>query len=92
MLSGVEFVHRWSLHNLPKGYTQSRRHGGYSNYHHDRYLEQCEQLVPPPANPNATTPVAASENESRAEKVSNQSAKCGEIMQCTEGDSRPSWC
>ena len=37
-LPGVEFVRRWSLHILPKGYTKSRRFGGFSNYHRQRYI------------------------------------------------------
>ena len=28
---GAEFVRRWCLHILPKGYTKTRRFGGYSN-------------------------------------------------------------
>ena len=48
------------------------------------YLEQCEQLVPPLAKPEATAN-AASEEEPRAEKVSNPKCpKCGEVMQCIE--------
>jgi hypothetical protein len=44
-LSGVEFVRRWSLHILPKNYTKTRRFGGYSNRHCERYLAECEELL-----------------------------------------------
>ena len=37
-LSGAEFVRRWSLHILPKGFTRSRRFGGYSSHHRKRYI------------------------------------------------------
>jgi hypothetical protein len=44
-LSGAEFVRRWSLHILPKGYTKTRRFGGYSNRHSERYLDECKSLL-----------------------------------------------
>ena len=44
-LSGVEFVRRWSLHILPKGYTKTRRFGGYSNHHRQRYIAECSNLL-----------------------------------------------
>jgi hypothetical protein len=44
-LTGVEFVFRWSLHILPKGYTKTRRFGGYSNRHSERYLDECQSLL-----------------------------------------------
>lgn len=40
-MSGVEFVRRWSLHILPKGFTKTRRFGGFSNYHRKRYMAEC---------------------------------------------------
>ena len=44
-LTGVEFVRRWSLHILPKGYTKTRRFGGYSNRHCTRYIAECRDLL-----------------------------------------------
>ena len=44
-LSGGEFVRRWSLHILPKGYTKTRRFGGYWNGHRERYLAECRALL-----------------------------------------------
>ena len=44
-LSGPEFVRRWSLHILPKGYTKTRRFGGYWNGHRERYLAECRELL-----------------------------------------------
>ena len=37
----LEFTRRWSLHVLPKGYTKTRRYGGWSNPRRETYLEQC---------------------------------------------------
>ena len=44
-LTGVEFVRRWSLHILPKGYTKTRRFGGFSNRHCQRYIAECGDLL-----------------------------------------------
>ena len=44
-LSGTEFVRRWSLHILPKSYVKTRRFGGYSNHHCERYLAECRRLL-----------------------------------------------
>ena len=44
-LPGVEFVRRWSLHILPKSYTTTRRFGGYSNHHRQRYIAECRELL-----------------------------------------------
>ena len=45
-LPGAEFVRRWALHILPKGYTKTRRYGGYSNPHRQRYMTACRELLP----------------------------------------------
>jgi len=44
-LSGAEFVRRWAMHILPKGYTKTRRFGGYSNHHRKRYIAECRELL-----------------------------------------------
>ena len=44
-LRGTEFVRRWCLHILPKGYTKTRRFGGYSNHHRKRYLAESRALL-----------------------------------------------
>ena len=41
----AEFVRRWSLHILPKGYTKMRRFGGWSPRHRDAYVERCAILL-----------------------------------------------
>ncbi len=44
-LRGTEFVRRWSLHILPKGYTKTRRFGGYWNCRCEAYLAECRELL-----------------------------------------------
>lgn len=40
-----EFVRRWSMHILPKGYTKTRGFGGWSNCHSQRYTNECRSLL-----------------------------------------------
>jgi hypothetical protein len=44
-LCGAEFVRRWSLHILPKGYTKTRRFGGYWNGRRKKYIAECRELL-----------------------------------------------
>lgn len=41
----VEFVRRWCLHVLPKGFTKTRRYGGFSGRQRRDYLQRCRQLL-----------------------------------------------
>ncbi len=38
-----EFVRRWCLHILPKGFTKTRCYGGWSNPHSQRYVSECRE-------------------------------------------------
>ena len=40
-LPAAEFVRRWCLHILPSGFTKTRRFGGWSSWHRERYLTEC---------------------------------------------------
>ena len=44
-LRGAEFVRRWCLHILPKGYTKTRRFGGYWNGRCEEYIAECRALL-----------------------------------------------
>lgn len=48
-LSGRQFVHQWSQHVLPKGFTKCRSYGGYHNTQRAEYLALCHHLLPPTA-------------------------------------------
>ena len=39
-LTQLEFTRRWCLHVLPKGYTRTRRFGGWCNIHREQFLER----------------------------------------------------
>lgn len=45
-LPGIEFVRRWSLHILPKGFTRTRQFGCWSNTKRKAYEKLCELLSP----------------------------------------------
>lgn len=91
-LHGIEFVRRWALHILPKGFVRARRYGGYHPTNSAKYLEQCRQLlgteveaVPPVAN--APTAEATSESESKTPDC----PRCSIPMQLMSSRRRPSW-
>ena len=44
-LKGTEFVRRWAMHILPKGYTRSRAYGGYHGTKRAVYLDRCRELL-----------------------------------------------
>ena len=49
-------MRRWCLHILPKGYTKTRRFGGYWNGRRKQYIAECRELL-------ASTGVAAALSE-----------------------------
>jgi hypothetical protein len=85
-LPGAEFVRRWALHILPKGYTKSRRYGGYSNYHCRRYLAACRELLAlseaPVDNESTDSPDAATEH---------RCPHCESLMHCVAASNHPGW-
>jgi hypothetical protein len=95
-LRGTEFVRRWSLHILPKGYTKTRRFGGYWNGHRDRYLAESRELLaaagvesaapPAPAVSNPAAPIAESETDKAP-----CCPKCQAKMRWIGFDLKPSW-
>ncbi|WP_218933914.1 IS91 family transposase [Rubripirellula lacrimiformis] len=89
-LSGVEFVRRWSMHILPKGFTKSRRYGGYSNHHRDRYMKECIALLPVETPPTPTVDEEAGPEEA-AEELTPQCVHCGEPMELVQSSFKPSW-
>ena len=71
-LRGEEFVRRWSLHILPKGYTKTRRFGGYWNGRRKEYIAECRELLAAngvatvlsePVVPNLEAPAAEPESD-----------------------------
>jgi hypothetical protein len=89
-LSGVEFVRRWSMHILPKGFTKSRRYGGYSNHHRDRYMRDCAEWLS--VQEESTPPTATEENpEEEPDESAPKCRHCGEAMELISSSLKPSW-
>ena len=83
-LSAREFIRRWSMHILPKGYTRSRCFGGYHGGKRKDYLNRCRELLtlagPPPLEP-----------PERIESTLPTCPRCEIEMCCIEKQRRPSW-
>ena len=89
-LSGKEFVRRWAMHILPKGYTRSRHFGGYHGGKRAAYLASCRAFLAKllPAGVDSVT--------ERPAPPSNEPSpltcpRCDVPMRCIDQQRRPSW-
>ena len=100
-LPGSEFVRRWAMHILPKGYTKTRRFGGYSNCHRKRYMTACQELLSIgkpdpetlPANP-IDAPIDEGTREHRCpecESPLNRTLLTETMLTSTSRTERPGW-
>jgi hypothetical protein len=93
----AEFVRRWALHILPRGFVRVRHYGQCSPRLHRAWLARCRQLLghadrepdlDPPHGQIKTPPP----DEGAEEPVATHHCpKCGRPMKCTEFSRRPSW-
>ncbi len=89
-----EFTRRWSLHILPKGYTKTRRYGGWSNPRREVYLEQCsKQLEPIEAqlSPDACEFSPLEDQVDERESPCPSCPKCGGQIILQEARNKRSW-
>lgn len=88
-LSGVEFLRRWSLHILPKGFTKIRRYGGFSSRHRRDYFARCRRLLEiAEEEPQAESQPQPTGDASDGERTC---PRCQGVLICRESASRPSW-
>ena len=85
-LSGAEFVRRWSLHILPKGYTKTRRFGGYSNHHGNRYMAECRELLCDSGDESASD----TDGDSDLQRE-HRCPDCDALMHVVSGCASPGW-
>jgi Putative transposase/Transposase zinc-binding domain len=88
--SGVEFVRRWSLHILSKGFTRSRFYGGWSNTRRKDYIRTCDELSPEPTrtvDQTTNRPAIDEDRPSTAQKC----PKCESELCIETTTNRPSW-
>ena len=94
-VSGVEFVRRWSLHILPKGYTKVRRYGGFSNRHAESYSSRCRELLglSVPADDTSAADIAADASPQEVDPLhsSTHCPVCRGAMICVDERLRPRW-
>lgn len=88
-LSGCEFVRRWSLHILPKGFTRTRSYGGFHPAKRKDYLARCRSLLPPVEdNHGGLQDVPADKS---ADDSGLACPHCQAEMSCLVAEDRPSW-
>ncbi|MFW6114321.1 MAG: IS91 family transposase [bacterium] len=86
-LKGTEFVRRWTMHILPKGYTRSRAYGGYHGRKRTDYLDRCRQLLKIAAD----APLSSDSRLDDAKPTGPMCPHCEVAMHCIGQQSRPSW-
>jgi hypothetical protein len=86
-LKGTEFVRRWTMHILPKGYTRSRAYGGYHGTKRGEYLARCRELL----GIAVDAPVSTADRQDDHEASGPTCPHCEIAMQCIRQQSRPSW-
>lgn len=86
-LTGAEFVRRWSLHILPKGYTKTRRFGGYSNHHRERYMAECRTLLAT----DEAAPIAAADAALSKTPREHLCPHCQIPLRSVSRTNRPGW-
>lgn len=85
-LKCIEFVRRWAMHILPKGFTKTRRYGGFSGAKCDAYLQRCRELLhSPEAAPEVDAP------KSERESTSPTCPRCQCELDLLQFTKRPSW-
>ena len=89
-LPGKEFVRRWAMHILPKGYTRSRHFGGYHGRKRAAYLASCRALLAK-SSPAAVCPVTEPPAPASNEPSPPRCPRCDVPMHCRDQQRRPSW-
>jgi hypothetical protein len=88
-LSGKEFVRRWSMHILPKGYTRSRCFGGYHGGKRNDYLNRCREFLMTAGHQPIKPPEGT--EEISTEQTVPKCPRCDIEMNCIQNQPRPSW-
>lgn len=92
-LPAQEFVRRWCLHILPRGFTKTRGYGGWSNHHLERYVAECRRLrqAVDDATTNDTPTAEDVFVETNDEFPGRRCSTCGGELELTERVRRTSW-
>jgi hypothetical protein len=91
-LWGPEFVRRWAMHILPKGFVRSRRYGGYHTTQSQAYLTRCRELLPPSDDETEDAREPAEPVKALLGRDSQyECPHCQVALECTSNARRPSW-
>ena len=92
-LPAVEFVRRWCLHILPKGFTKTRCYGGYSNHHCQRYVAECRDLLRGTDDATNQLPERehGDEHSDTKETPGRRCPTCGSELELLKREHRTSW-
>ncbi|MEZ6128385.1 MAG: hypothetical protein R3C59_06865 [Planctomycetaceae bacterium] len=88
---------RWCLHILPSGFSRSRRVGGWSPRHRERYVEECRRVrqtdceMSPSAEVAGEVPNADSNEVAGAASPSQSCPRCEGPLERLERVCRTSW-
>ena len=85
-LSGRQFVHQWSQHILPKGFTKSRAYGGYHNTKRTAYLPLCRDLLRPPIGQPTASAAAVAQPPSEGTRAHERTCPRCESMLIRRGE------
>jgi hypothetical protein len=88
-LSGRQFLQRWSLHILPKGFTRSRSYGGYHGSKREAYLKQCSELLGPAVD--ESTAKGTEPDEGYDAETDRKCPHCEASLRLIRSERRPSW-
>lgn len=88
-LLGEEFVRRWSMHILPKGYTRSRSYGGYHGASKTTYLQRCRELLDIQEAEEGMA--AQTDTLEGPEQRLPECPQCKVEMQLIESATKPAW-
>jgi len=95
-LPTIEFMRRWCLHILPKGYTKTRSFGGWHNRRRDAYLERCAIMldaIDAPLQEDACEfPVLSDSLQAEGDEVPHKACPmCGRELRLIDVREKPSW-
>ena len=92
-LPTIEFMRRWCLNILPKGYNKTRCFGGWHNRRRDAYLERCAIMLDAPLPENALEfNVMLDTSSVEQDEVSHEDCPvCGCELRLIEVRDKPSW-
>ena len=95
-LPPIEFMRRWCLHILPKGYTKTRSFGGWHNRRRYAYLERCAIMLeeidaPLPEDALEFNVMPDSSSVEQYEVPHQDCPVCGCELRLIEMSEKPSW-